>query len=358
MPREPKSLLPLALLLLPIGAASATEPPVAVSPGNATQLVGVTQTCPTFSWAHVAEAQAYDLVVYELPFPEEAQPDDTANLQEPVLSRELPGGATSWTPSSPFCLDPGGTFGWSLRAHLRDGATTPWAQPLLLTVAPQPLGLDSRSAEGVLMRYLEAGGSLQALAEAAAPLELRPPSTSTSPLPAVPSMDSIVIGGDYHFSAPRAFRFWVPGAAFLQSDAETQPTYRRSSHGYGFADSTDNIGLRAPAHLPQGAVVTDFTCYYFDTDSTGNIGETPAALRRRATTSISATDMATVVFGPALLDEDNIQVATTNSISDATVDNTAFAYTINVDYVSSVLSPGQTRFYGCAVDYTLDRLNP
>ncbi len=54
----------LLVTLMPIGQAPVwgSEPPVAVSPGNTSQLALVEASCPTFSWGEVAGAKAYKLV--------------------------------------------------------------------------------------------------------------------------------------------------------------------------------------------------------------------------------------------------------------------------------------------------------
>ena len=72
------------------GFASASERPVAVSPGSATRaLIG--DACPTFSWGEVDGARSYQLVVYQ--FGEE---DEEA---QPVLRQRIPGSANGWTPA-------------------------------------------------------------------------------------------------------------------------------------------------------------------------------------------------------------------------------------------------------------------
>lgn len=93
-------------------AAWAAESPVAVSPGSPTgSRIG--DTCPTFSWDAIDGATTHELVIYEV--------GQGRQEAEPVLKQEIPGSASSWTPSLDRCLERGGQYAWSVRAVIGKG---------------------------------------------------------------------------------------------------------------------------------------------------------------------------------------------------------------------------------------------
>jgi hypothetical protein len=60
--RKGIGLLVVSVALVAHGVAWAGETPVAVSPGDASKLVLIGDTCPTFSWGGIPEAWSYELV--------------------------------------------------------------------------------------------------------------------------------------------------------------------------------------------------------------------------------------------------------------------------------------------------------
>lgn len=118
-------------------AGTERDAPVAVSPGNATELAGSPSPCPPFSWILLPEAREYDLVVVEIP--EELQesrlqrrfevPDDREAV---VLRQRIPGGASHWQPSTSRCFSPARRYAWSVRAR-HDTGWGPWSEPLLFS---------------------------------------------------------------------------------------------------------------------------------------------------------------------------------------------------------------------------------
>ena len=90
------------LLLCGAGFGQGAEAPSAVSPGSASKLSLIGDTCPTFSWGGVAEAKSYELVVYRV--------DETRKEAEPVLRQTIAGSALGWTPSLDLCLERGGQW--------------------------------------------------------------------------------------------------------------------------------------------------------------------------------------------------------------------------------------------------------
>lgn len=130
------------------GAAWASSPgPQPVSPFGE-----IADRCPTFSWS-VADAGGYELVVYGVTPEDEVGP-------RPIVSTRLPRGAQSWTPPIGSCLDPGGSYAWSLRSVMEEGAGD-WSEPALFEVRAAPSVREVEAALTTLRRFLdgaEAGG--------------------------------------------------------------------------------------------------------------------------------------------------------------------------------------------------------
>ncbi len=163
-------------LTLAAAVASAATIPVAVSPGDDSELTTVGETCPTFSWGAVAGATGYELVVYKV--------TDAGDDAEPVLRQEIEGPALSWTPPLDRCLDRDSRFAWSVRAvSLR--AVTGWSEERFFRIAAGDRLSEAASALAVLGRYLQEGGSLEELAAssqwAEAISELRPAARPSDP---------------------------------------------------------------------------------------------------------------------------------------------------------------------------------
>ena len=90
----------LFLCLFSAFGYASEQNPVAVSPGHEIGIAVISDPCPTFSWTAVKWARRYRVEVF-------LAPDDTdpvylkaASLSQPMLVKEIPGAATSWTPSA------------------------------------------------------------------------------------------------------------------------------------------------------------------------------------------------------------------------------------------------------------------
>jgi hypothetical protein len=115
----------------------ATSAPVPVSPGGQNKLRPA-NACPTFNWAPVDGAAAYELGVFPL---EQRQ----TLAADPALRKFLPGRAAGWTPSAGECLAPG-EYVWFIRQAASTGDPIgPWSPGLAITIedAPQSPELDS-----------------------------------------------------------------------------------------------------------------------------------------------------------------------------------------------------------------------
>ncbi len=125
-------------------ASTATDRPIAVSPGSAARVALIANRCPTFSWGGVAEARGYELVVYGVA--------EGGGAVE-VLRKSFPGAVGSWTPALGSCLATGEQYAWSVRA-LGPKGPSEWSAPALLKVAAAASQAELLEALAVVRRYL------------------------------------------------------------------------------------------------------------------------------------------------------------------------------------------------------------
>ncbi len=146
----------LVAVLCASALPAAERPPVAAAAEGLARPTGVSpggldafhpgDACPTFSWATVAGARGYELVVYPV----------AKESGKPSLEALLPAGASSWTPAADRCLTPGERYGWSVRAATEtDRVRGEWSEALLFEVASAPTATELQRALEVVRRYLE-----------------------------------------------------------------------------------------------------------------------------------------------------------------------------------------------------------
>ena len=148
----------LALLLPCLSGAPALAAgahPTPVSPGAKERVTAVSEVCPTFNWAGVEGAIAYELAVFAAPsLPADAAPSHPGEIPlRPILQQRIPGGALGWTPPAGRCLQRGGTYGWLVRAVFREGPGT-WSEPHSFRVHNPVSEEEVRNALEVLRGYL------------------------------------------------------------------------------------------------------------------------------------------------------------------------------------------------------------
>lgn len=142
------------LLMLCVGEAAPAQPQT-VSPGDPLVSQAIDERCPSFSWALVAGASAYELAVYRLK-------DGGAEAQL-VLRQRIDGAALSFTPPLERCLARGVRYAWSVRA-VADAGNTGWS-PLSLFEVTRPSRRDVTEALDVLRSYLQ-GSDLDSVGRA------------------------------------------------------------------------------------------------------------------------------------------------------------------------------------------------
>ena len=223
----------LGVSLAPTTLLAMSSPPESVSPGGVTGVTTIEQRCPTFSWGSMPGASAIELAVFRMP-----EGDDLAlEGVEPFLRQRLPGGASSWTPAKPRCLEPGGRYAWIVMA---DGAeaTSRWSEPRLFQVARGPSMDDLQAALAVLLdAYQAGGGGLEGLDAVAT--RRRPASEGTDELPGGTrsASESIPI------RSPLPDSKSLPGSAAIRGD-QNDPTGTTLGVG-GTSASPDGFGLGA-----------------------------------------------------------------------------------------------------------------
>ena len=150
---RPRSLVLLAVvvlltaLALPTGVA-ASDLATAVSPGASERASEIGSSCPSFSWSAVSGASGYELAVLDLAVPGEPAV---------VLRHRVDGLALSWTPGLAECLQPGGSFAWTVRAldaaGRGMGSETGWSAPKRFSIRAIPTVDEVAAAIDLLRRW-------------------------------------------------------------------------------------------------------------------------------------------------------------------------------------------------------------
>lgn len=126
----------------------------------------------------------------------------------------------------------------------------------------------------------------------------------------------------------------------------TQLVYQ--SGGGVYISNGQNDPLVANLELPNGAILTEFRLYYYDTSDSRDVR---AELRR--TNFLGAVDeLASVSSSGA----PGFQSVATSNIQNNTVNNASYAYTANV-YLNPGANPDRLRLYGIRVAYTFANAN-
>ncbi|MCK5058189.1 MAG: tail fiber domain-containing protein [Candidatus Aminicenantes bacterium] len=99
-----------------IGAEESKSSPIAVSPGSNEDVASVWQSCPTFSWSAVEKALSYRIVVFEVVDPKVMEYEEMAVMTSPVITKDIPGPALSYTLSSEESLTTGSMYTWYVQA--------------------------------------------------------------------------------------------------------------------------------------------------------------------------------------------------------------------------------------------------
>jgi len=99
-----------------VTAEDSRTSPVAVSPGSDSEVASIWQSCPTFSWSAVDQASSYRIAVFEVVEPKVMGYESMAAMISPVINKDIPGPALSWTLSSEESLKTGNMYSWYVQA--------------------------------------------------------------------------------------------------------------------------------------------------------------------------------------------------------------------------------------------------
>lgn len=191
---------------------------------------------------------------------------------------------------------------------------------------------------------------------------------TTSPESKLDVRGDIQVDGDILLRTPRSGSVSVAGAAYTPTDIATEDDHLSTNEVGGYlymggnlsnpSDTAHLAGAIAPLSLPAGATVTRFTCHFYDATTVADLRGTAYLARRDVLATSGSTTIATVSLSTTGVSSTDMQSAFDDTISaPATIaaTDTLWLY-VRID--TADYSGTSLRFYGCTVDYTLDRLAP
>lgn len=111
--------------------------PQAVSPGaqkaQAPEASWISETCPTFSWGAVEDAERYELAIYDAQWNPSTEAQAQADSGQPLQQIAIDAPATAWTPAGDQCLEGGADCVWFVRAETEEGLS-PWSKGASFTI--------------------------------------------------------------------------------------------------------------------------------------------------------------------------------------------------------------------------------
>ncbi|MDJ0701481.1 MAG: hypothetical protein QNJ07_16660 [Woeseiaceae bacterium] len=168
---------------------------------------------------------------------------------------------------------------------------------------------------------------------------------------------NVETSGDYGYDAPRTYRYAVTADRFVPEWPDRDTWILASGGGlYRYAANTDNQRSYAGFNLPAGAVPTKLYCHYYDANQVGTITFLFARFLYRV-----AGEPATVAL-LGTLDTDSTFPGSTTEVRTASINtvsvNLPAGTPLMIDLQFTTNSATTSlRFYGCDVEYTLDRVS-
>ena len=130
--------------------------PIAVSPGSeqeASAVSEVGQICPTFSWSAVDNASSYRVTVFMTDEAKVASYEEMMAKTTPVLNKDIPGPALSWTLSSEEGLKTGTMYAWYVQAIDAYGnAASGWSKGRIFKVKQEAVWVGIEEKLGQKMK--------------------------------------------------------------------------------------------------------------------------------------------------------------------------------------------------------------
>ena len=168
--------------------------------------------------------------------------------------------------------------------------------------------------------------------------------------------DSVETAGDYRYGTPRTYRYAVTADRFAAGGFSQDWNLEDQLGFYRYTLSTATQRSHAGLNLPAGARPTRFMCHYYDANTFATIEFLFARLKYRVPDEPSAYQSV------ASLQADSVFPTSSTDVRTSSVNLGGFELPAGaplqielqyrVDNGSSAL-----RFYGCDVEYTLDRVS-
>jgi len=172
---------------------------------------------------------------------------------------------------------------------------------------------------------------------------------------------NVAVSGDYTYASEKTYYLNIPGCAFQKdktSDTDEFAIYP-GGHVYVESGAGNNLNLYAPAYLPEGATVTNFTVYYYDVDGSNDLQISYSRLVRTSKVGIAYQKLAEIssiaTSGSPVVDYSYNN--TINSMYE-TIDNENYNYHIQIWEYEQDVSGSTLRFIGCDIEYTMDTIAP
>jgi len=124
---------------------------------------------------------------------------------------------------------------------------------------------------------------------------------------------------------------------------------------WGYLADPGSEYVYAPLHLPDGALVTDFRCFYRDNTASGSLAIT-TYLTRKLVTSTTYDTMATASLTTSV-DSTAIQQLIDTSIVNGTVNSGNYQYMAYLSWNPTV-SSSSLEFHGCRIAYQVSTVSP
>jgi len=152
---------------------------------------------------------------------------------------------------------------------------------------------------------------------------------------------------DLAYRTAKTSAFTVTGVNFTPDQGAVTVEYISSGYLY-FTGATTVSQLYAPVHVPEGARLGTFACWYYDNDATNNVTLT-IYLFTKALTDLGATVLGSASFTSSGAGT-TVQSLTAPALSHTVNSDNAYYMLVGMGAAAS----SNHRFYGCRVTYTMN----
>jgi len=180
---------------------------------------------------------------------------------------------------------------------------------------------------------------------------------TTAPGSPLDVIGDIKASGDYTYRSDKTYYYSVSGNRFVPMGTAS---LRISLWGFRYhtTTATSSEALQ-PVHLPQGATVTEFTCYTYDNDASNNITMGWTLARRPYSEPNTSYGLAGASYSTSG-SSTTLRSGTDTTVNSAVIDNSTNTYQV---YSIMTRSAGTTntsslRDYGCRISYTMTTVAP